>query len=352
MMVFFENDHCVKCGGQLGFLPDSMAIEALEEKPGEPWLRRAVAGNSRAYRRCENENQHHICNWMLFSEDENGFCLSCRLNKVIPDLAARGNIERWRKLELAKKRCLYTLVCLGLPTDELRFQFMASTAPGGTITTGHQAGVITVNIAEADDDERERRRIRLHEPYRTLVGHFRHELGHYYWDRLIANSPYHTRFRELFGDETSDYASSLEQYYRQGPASDWAQRTVTAYASAHPWEDWAETWAHYLHIYDTLETASGFELGVASAAGASPVKGDSFDDMFKRWIPLSCALNCINRGMGLSDLYAFVIPDAAVNKLRFIHDLIATCKPSGRAPAVPTMDVQPGSANETHATNA
>ena len=157
------------------------------------------------------------------------------------------------------------------------------------------------------------------------MGHFRHELGHYYWDRLIANSPRLTRFRELFGDETADYASSLKQYYRQGPPSDWAQRTVTAYASAHPWEDWAETWAHYLHIYDTLETANGFELGVASAAGAIPVRWDSFDDMFKRWIPLSCALNSINRGMGLSDLYPFVIPDAAVEKLRFIHDLIATC---------------------------
>jgi hypothetical protein len=330
MMVFFENNHCVKCGRTLAFLPDSMTIEALDEKSPNQWLRLTPDSGSRLYRKCENANKHHICNWMVSSEDDNVFCLACRLNEVIPDLSAEINIERWRKLELAKKRCLYTLRCLGLPTEgvsqenrpALRFRFLASTTTGATIATGHQGGIVTVNIAEADDDERERRRIRLHEPYRTLVGHLRHELGHYYWDRLIANSPHLTPYRELFGEETIEYQSSLQEYYRQGPASDWPQRTVTAYASAHPWEDWAETWAHYLHIYDTLETAGSFRLRIDSDAGASPVKISNFDEMFERWIPLSCALNAVNRGMGLPDLYPFVIPDVAVKKLRFVHDLI------------------------------
>jgi hypothetical protein len=333
MTVFFENDHCVKCERKLGFLPDSMTIGALEEKPGNQWFQLTNHGSAGPYRKCENANQHHLCNWMVVSGDENRFCLCCRLNEVIPDLTVEGNCELWRKLELAKKRCLYPLIALGLPTEgvvqenrpALRFRFLASTTANSTIATGHSGGVITVNIAEADDDERERRRLRLHEPYRTLVGHFRHELGHYYWDRLIANSPHVWRYRELFGDETVDYETSLQNYYRQGPTNDWTQRTVTAYASAHPWEDWAETWAHYLHICDTLETADcfGFHQGVL------PAKQDNFEEMFERWIPLSGALNAVNRGMGLPDLYPFVIPEASVKKLRFIHDLIGTSHKPG-----------------------
>ena len=130
------------------------------------------------------------------------------------------------------------------------------------VKTGHENGVITVNIAEADEDEREHRRLAMHEPYRTLVGHLRHESGHFYWDRLIANSPNLIQFRELFGDETLDYEVALEAHYKQGPPAEWSERNVTAYASSHPWEDWAETWAHYLHIMDTLETAASFGVGI------------------------------------------------------------------------------------------
>jgi len=65
------------------------------------------------------------------------------------------------------------------------------------VLTSHCNGLITLNIAEADDAERERRRVKFHEPYRTLLGHLRHEVAHYYWDRLIANSKWLSGFSRL-----------------------------------------------------------------------------------------------------------------------------------------------------------
>jgi hypothetical protein len=232
---------------------------------------------------------------------------------------------------------------LGLPLDgapdsnqsPLSFRFLGDKA-NAPVQTGHENGVITVNITEADADEREHRRLTFHEPYRTLVGHFRHESGHFYWDRLIANSPNLNRFRKLFGDETMNYDAALKIYYEQGSAKDWHDRMVSAYASSHPWEDWAETWAHHLHIMDTLETAASFGMSVDpdntagnGSAKISPIAFDEqmdFGTLLTDWIPLTCALNSINRDMGLSDLYPFVIPPAVVEKLRFIHTLIRESK--------------------------
>jgi len=161
---------------------------------------------------------------------------------------------------------------------------------GEPVVTGHADGVITINIAEADDAERERRRQELHEPCRTLLGHFRHESGHYYWDRLIKNSPWINAFRETFGEESSDYRDALERYYQSGPSTDWPKHFVSAYASAHPWEDWAETWAHYLRITDTLEIAGACGLSLRphrpdepALAAVGPVHGDpmAFDELIK-----------------------------------------------------------------------
>jgi hypothetical protein len=276
---------------------------------------------------------------MVLAEDPNPFCASCRLDEIIPNLKDGNNLARWEKLELAKRRCIYTFLKLDLPIESaagsngaaLRFRFLQDEG-GSPVKTGHQDGVITVNVTEADTDQREHRRLTLHEPYRTLVGHFRHESGHFYWDRLVANSPHLQRFRELFGDETVDYDTALKTYYQQGPAIDWPDRTVTAYASSHPWEDWAETWAHYMHIMDTLETAASFRMSVDinEKAGTSPTKISTptfdehtdFDTLLAEWTPLVCALNSINRGMGLPDLYPFTIPPAVVEKLQFIHVII------------------------------
>jgi hypothetical protein len=339
MMVFFENDRCVKCGHPLGFLPDVLKLSSLETTPDD----KSHASSSKAvemvYRNCDNGGKFRACNWMVPENDPNPLCVACRLNEVIPDLTDEKNLVRWKKLELAKRRCIYTFLKLSLPIQSdagsnqpsLSFRFLQD-KENSPVLTGHENGIITVNIAEADEDEREHRRLQMHEPYRTLVGHLRHESGHFYWDRLIGNSPNLKRFRELFGDETVNYDSTLQNYYKQGPPADWQTRTVTAYASSHPWEDWAETWAHYLHIMDTLETAASFGMSVDPDNTANdgstknpPIKFDEqmdFDTLLAGWTPLTCALNSINRGMGLSDLYPFVIPPAVVEKLRFIHGVI------------------------------
>jgi hypothetical protein len=338
MMVFFKNDRCLKCDHPLGFLPDILNMSMLADASNNLWRPKRREATNRRYRHCSNGQQHRVCNWMVPENDPNPFCVACRLNEVIPDLTDGKNRERWAKLELAKRRCVYTLLGLGLPFNgggdknqsSLRFRFLQD-QPGTSILTGHENGVITVNIMEADDDERERRRLALYEPYRTLVGHLRHETGHFYWDHLIANSPHLTKYRALFGDETADYDAALKKHYQYGPPSDWQERTVTPYATSHPWEDWAETWAHYLHIMETLETAAHFGLSVHPPAAAnanshafSPEAFGQmdFDGLIAHWTPLTCALNTINRGMGLSDLYPFAISTAVVEKLRFIHQVI------------------------------
>jgi len=340
MMVFFENDHCVKCNEPLGFSPERLEMAVVKNlQTSNP--------NGATQHTCANRDQHHVCNWMVPDADNSAFCLACRLNDLIPDLTVEGNLARWSRLELAKRQCLYSLLRLGLPVEQgedpkaapLRFRFLADT-PSGPALTGHDGGIITINIAEADPHERERRRGALHEPYRTLVGHFRHETGHYYWDRIIADSPYLQGFRELFGDETASYDESLKRYYDQGPSKDWQEHSVSAYSSLHPWEDWAETWAHYLHIMDTMETAVSFGIGLNTGkrihAVSNPFPADlatnpvDFDKLLNTWMPFTLALNSVNRSMGLPDLYPFVISPKAIEKLRFIHETILSAARENR----------------------
>jgi len=331
MLVFFENDHCEKCGEQLGFHPGP--LEMVSEKQWNPQLSSSADASTHT---CANR-EHHVCNWLVAGEPDEPFCQACRLNETIPDLNVEGNLARWWQLELAKRRCLYTYLRLRLPLSvrpgegraPMKFRFLAD-SPGAPVMTGHENGLITLNIAEADNDECERRRLKFREPYRTLVGHFRHETGHYYWDRLIADSDRLPAFRKMFGDETLDYAGAMDRYYQEGPAGDWQQRTITPYASWHPWEDWAETWAHYLHIISTMDTAATFGLGLnrgGSGTAKNPTDRGALDDhdfdkLFNDWQPLILALNSINREMGLADLYPFVISGGVVEKLRFVHDVI------------------------------
>jgi hypothetical protein len=337
-LLFFENFQCVKCKRTLGFLPDVQDISALEPKSPDEWRALAAPVKGRIYRPCRNYRDHNACNWCVPVEDKDAFCLSCRMDTMIPNLSVPGNLERFRKIEAAKRRLIYTLRQLQLPLEgrenrpPLRFRFLADVPGNLPILSGHEDGVITLNIAEADDAEREKRRVNLHEPYRTLLGHLRHESGHYYWDQLIAGTPRLARFRELFGDETQDYAAALKKHYEQGAPADWQTRLVSAYASSHPWEDWAETWAHYLHIRDMIETASGFGISLApkhptaKTMTADPQKAaggkTDFNDILKNWFPLTYALNSLNRGMGLADLYPFVLSEPVVQKLHFIHETV------------------------------
>jgi hypothetical protein len=342
-LVFFENTVCVSCGQTLAYLPDLEDMGSLDPVGEGRWRSPLARAEGRLYRLCDNYTRHNVCNWVIPDGDPHSLCSSCRLTRVIPDLGRPGNKEAWCKLETAKRRLVYTLLELVCPiankVDDsehgLAYEFLADSDNGGAspVLTGHADGVITLNVAEADDVERERRRLNLHEPYRTLLGHFRHEVGHYYWDRLVKDSVLLERFRERFGDERGDYAQALQRHYEQGPPADWQQRFVTAYASSHPWEDWAETWAHYLHMTDTLQTAAACGLSLRprrldepTLKSPPPAPGSArfaeFERVIESWFPLTYVLNNLNRGMGLPDGYPFVLSNAAIDKLRFVHETV------------------------------
>jgi hypothetical protein len=329
-LLFFENYQCLKCDSRLGFAPDTLDLVTLD--PAEDlWRAVGQPDNDRLYRRCANDLKHAVCNWLIPSNDPDELCISCRRNDLIPDLTDPRNLQLWGKIEAAKRRAIYNLLQLRLLLNDsqtLRFKF----AGGENVLTGHANGLITLNIAEADDVERERRRVSFREPFRTLLGHFRHEIGHFYWEQLIANSPALSKFRELFGDETRAYSDALQNYYASGPPADWQNNYISAYATAHPWEDWAETWAHYLHMVDMIETAGSFGMSLkpkhpdAKAMRAEPatvsIDEAPFEKILRHWFPLTYALNTLNRGMGLPDLYPFVLSTPIIQKLRFVHDII------------------------------
>jgi hypothetical protein len=248
-------------------------------------------------------------------------------------------------VERAKHRLLYSLYRLKLPVESkvndpqygLAFDFLENTSPLEKVMTGHYEGLITINIQEADDVFREAERKKMGEPYRTLLGHFRHESGHYYWSRLVENTGWRQQFRDIFGDDQRDYQGALQWYYQSGAPSDWQQHYISVYASSHPWEDWAETWAHYLHMMDTLETAWSFGLSVkarniplqrqvSATLDTDPYEIDNFTEIITQWLPFTYAMNSINRSMGINDLYPFVMSELVIKKLDFIHRLCRSQK--------------------------
>ena len=335
-LLFFENVKCEGCGHSLAYLPEHSVVSALEPS-GNEWVALAPEAGGARYRLCGNSIEHGVCNWAVPAGSDASYCRSCSLNDMIPNLSDPNAVPAWQRLEIAKRRLLYTLIALGLPVEAktatergLAFSFKADQA-GEKVFTGHDEGTITINVAEADDPFREKMRLRLGEVYRTLLGHFRHEIGHYYWDRLVRTTRWLDPFRALFGDESDDYAKALERHYERGAPESWQAEFVSAYASMHPWEDFAETFAHYLHMVDTLETARSYGLALrpkpVGGAEILPVTTrrlhfDDFDDLVTAWFPLTIALNSLNRGMGLADLYPFVLSPRAIEKVRFVHDLV------------------------------
>jgi len=335
-VLFFENVVCNSCGHALAYLPDRRLVSALRpgEKAGEQL---ALAADGAPYRLCRNQLEHSACNWAIPAGTQGDYCFACSFNEVVPNLADDKARDGWRKLERAKRRLFYTLMGLGLPLDPrvndprgLAFAFKQDAA-GEKVFTGHSDGLITINIAEADDPFREKTRQQMGEAYRTVLGHFRHEIGHYFELRLIDGTPRVDSFRALFGDEQADYQAAVDRHYKQGPPPDWHQRFVSAYASMHPFEDFAETWAHYLHMVETLETARTYGLALrpqpVGGARVSEVRVprldfDDFDDLISGWVPLTLAMNSLNRAMGMQDLYPFVLTGSVRTKLRFVHDLI------------------------------
>jgi len=337
-LLLFENTACEKCGHALGYLPDAFVLTALEPETEPMW--RTLAKPARKVRYCDNA-QYDLCNWLIDEADENKLCRACRHNHLVPDLSLADNLRRWSKIEQAKHRLFYTLTRFGLPletraenpTHGLVFDFLAD-APDARqkVMTGHDEGLITIALAEADEAEREQRRLKMGEPYRTLLGHMRHEIGHHYWDILVRDGGKLEACRAVFGDDSRDYNEALQEHYTKGAPAGWQENFISAYATTHPWEDFAETWAHYLHIVDTLGTGTAFGLRIhppidkanelEAKLDFDPYDTTDVQILVDAWIPLVFSVNSLNRSMGQPDLYPFVLTNGVIAKLQFICDLL------------------------------
>ncbi|WP_067531790.1 zinc-binding metallopeptidase family protein [Nocardia crassostreae] len=309
----FENSLCLACGSPLGF--------SLAE--------RAIVVVDHGSRLCANQHVAE-CNWLVPSNGGPMLCQSCRLTRTRPADSDVAGLPAFAEAESAKRRLVLELAELGLPLigreldpgHGLAFDLLSSA--DRKVTTGHENGVITLDLAEGDDLHREQLRVEMDEPYRTLLGHFRHEIGHYYFPVLVSADADLKHFRDLFGDPFADYRQALERHYAEGAPPQWESAYVSSYATMHPAEDWAETFAHYLHIRDTLDTAAAFGFAPAGATLDRPQSGPAaFGRIVDLWLPLAWALNMVNRSMGHHDLYPFVLADPVLDKMRFIHDRCA-----------------------------
>lgn len=326
-LVFFDNSACVTCGATLGYLRTQGVFGELVDG-----VCHTDEGDLRA---CDNRERAG-CNWLT----DLPLCGCCELTRTRPSDHDLDGMAAWARTEAAKRRLVFQLDALGItptprdrdPESGLAFDLLSS--DGEPVTTGHANGLITIDLAEGDDPHREAMRVSLDEPYRTLLGHLRHEVGHYYWLLLVDDTPHLPAFRALFGDEQADYVVALRTHYDRRDDRSWTETHVSHYAAAHPWEDWAETFAQYLHIRDTMQTAAawgmrvdGPDLDLATdrdaTVDAEPTdEVDTFGDLVRTWLPLSFALNAVNRSMGQDDLYPFLLPPPVLRKLRFVHDRI------------------------------
>lgn len=341
----FEVRVCPGCQATLGYDPGMDAFRFLADN-ATVW--RDGKGEGADLVVCDNNNTYQICNWLVGTHEGTSLCRACRHNRTIPDLTEPSVPPRWARIEEAKRRMIHTLLKLGLPLETkaeaearggqgLAFDFLydaaAEQAGRPEIVTGHDAGLITLNLIEADDAERERIRHAVGEPYRTLLGHFRHEVGHHYWSWLVEHDETERKaFRALFGDERIDYGQSLQAHYGDEGSKIWTDDYVSFYATSHPWEDFAETFAHYLHIVDVLATADGLNMSLDAGSGAaSGMEAGADLDPYRAearaladaMAPLSFAMNAVNRSMGLPDLYPFHLSDAIVAKLDYVQQLVA-----------------------------
>ncbi len=352
--VYFHNSKCLNCGRELGYDPDLAQVVALgmTDLPGQ-WTQAGPSTAGRLYYRCANFHTAAACNWLRPANlvplgGDDGLCLACSLNRTVLDVSTPHNQMLWGRIEAAKRRLVSQLLALDLPVRTLQrspwqdsytgmaFDLLLQEPDGKPVMTGHHAGVITLNAQEADDHYREQSRQAMQEPYRTLLGHMRHEVGHYYWNRLVMCTGWLEPFRAWFGDEQRDYTEALKLHYSVGPPPDWALRHVSAYASSHPWEDWAETWAHYLHMRDTMDTARSFGLNARDVEVDTLPFGQSalynphlpgaqdFLDFVNNWMRMTRVLNELSRSMGERDFYPFVLPHAAVAKLQIVHEVVTT----------------------------
>jgi len=324
--LFAENSVCVSCGTALGYARDERAIVPVDE------LGRYVDPTSATSYVCANLDLSG-CTWL--TPVQGGQCSACALTRTRPNDADTEGLTNYPLAERAKRHLLVELDTLGMqvtgkdedPEQGVTFDLLSSVEED--VVIGHADGVITIDLAESDDAYREKVRSELAEPYRTMLGHFRHEFGHYAESQLVVGEDLMTRCRELFGDESKDYQAEIDRHYAEGPPEGWETDYISTYATMHPFEDFAETWSHYLHICDSIETAREFGLSaVGSVADFSRFR----DVVTGVWVPLSTALNQMNRAMGKDDLYPFVIPDRVLDKLDFVASLLPA---TGGTPATP-----------------
>jgi hypothetical protein len=337
--LVFENSLCLSCGSLLGYSFEQATLLVVAEL-GDIAHHGSV--DAREYPACANAGIAQ-CNWLVESGPVNTragrLCASCQLTRTRPDDTDVVGMREFAVAETAKRRLIAELKELRLPIvgravdPEFGLAFDLLSSANTAVSTGHEDGVITVDVAEGDDVHREQVRIALDEPYRTLLGHFRHETGHAYFHRLVGGWPSRRReFDDLFGDPDTDYPTARDRHYHDGPPQDWSERHVSSYASMHPAEDWAETFAHYLHIRDTLDTAAAFGLAPAGATFDSRHEGPGrFDTLIDMWLPLAWSLNMVNRSMGRPDLYPFVLPHLVLEKMRLVHTAIDDAADFGTA---------------------
>ena len=372
--VFFRNSRCVSCNSPLAYAPHLHKIVTLEPAgTGNLWRVADDSGEAgeTLFERCANLFSPAACNWIMEAPkdgaSQQSLCQCCRLDRTIPDLSITANREAYHRISIAKRRLVASLFMLGLPVasrltedrdNGLAFDFLRSPAEVPRVLTGYENGIITLNIEEAEDSRREQIRREMGESYRTLLGHLRHEAGHYYWDRLIARSTWIDDFRDLFGDERVDYAAALKTHYLQGPALGWQERYVTPYAGVHPWEDWAETWAHYLHMMDTIDCAFhlGLDPDVAIELEVEPFgsdalfrpqdpEGQHFLHFIESWTRLTAALNELSRAMGYNDFYPFVLSRSTVAKLHFVHLVVGEAGGGAQSNLSPAAELVGGCRN-------
>jgi hypothetical protein len=318
-------------------------MEALLPEGETGW--RVVSQPDRGVRFCANADLD-ICNWLIDHCHNDAFCLACRHNRLVPNASTPQGAAHWRLISKAQRHLFYSLVRLKLPHPDrtedpaggLVFDFLEDTigSDGQVVPalTGHEEGLIAIRAAEADGTTREAARASMNEPYRTLLGHFRHETGHFIWNKLVRDCGAYQEFRAVFGDERQDYDAALQRHYQKGPLPHWQESFISAYAGAHPWEDFAECFAHYLHIVDTLETAHAFGMAVypkdheemSAAVDFNPYRAADAEQLVSAWIPLSVAINSIQRSMGQPDAYPFILSQPVVGKLDYMHRLIHSAR--------------------------
>ena len=336
--VHFDNRTCVNCGFRLGFSPD--AVDMFAVVPNDAGLARAHHPQAR-FRFCANA-AWDICNWIIPAESPDTFCQACRYNGLVPNPETPDGLRRWRAINEAQRHLFYSFLRWNLPRPDRRQDPQGGLLfdlkddeilPDGSckpVLIGHDEGHIVIRTAEADDLTREQQREMLNEPYRTLLGHFRHETGHFIWNKLVRDQDKFDGFRAVFGDERQDYQDALDRHYRDGPPPVWGDHFISYYATTHPWEDFAECFAHVLHIVDSLETAHIYGIALApqnhgelaADAAFDPYAVRDFDRIAEVWIPLSVALNSIHHSMGERDLYPFILTPAITAKLKYVHQLI------------------------------